>query len=247
MALLYNNFGNQYGWAPYYSYPPTYIVRPNNWYGSNWNTYYQQNPQYRQTFTQQYPHWRDHHSGQRYDQNFYNQHHQGQGGGWQKGSHGGQGSGTTGPGGHTPGVTGSGGRGPGSRGPGGHTPGTTGPGGRDPRVTGPGGQTPGTVIPAVQHPWGSLVRQAAAREAAVPAVRAPGTFGPAARPLEPPVRRGRGPRVTGPAARPLEPLVRQGPRPPESLNWSWRSSPWNCRSGGSHPWGLRSGAARPWA
>ena len=29
-GILHNNFGNQYGWAPYYAYPTTYIVRPNN-------------------------------------------------------------------------------------------------------------------------------------------------------------------------------------------------------------------------
>ena len=27
-GVLYNFFGNQYGWAPYYTYPATYIVRP---------------------------------------------------------------------------------------------------------------------------------------------------------------------------------------------------------------------------
>ena len=31
-GLLYYFFGPQYGWAPYYSYPPTYIERPYNWY-----------------------------------------------------------------------------------------------------------------------------------------------------------------------------------------------------------------------
>ncbi len=87
-GMLYNYYGNQYGWAPYYAYPPTYIVRPNNWYAPRWNTWYQQHPQYRQSFTQKYPYWRDHHYGQHYDQNFYNSHHRGQGGGWQKGFHG---------------------------------------------------------------------------------------------------------------------------------------------------------------
>jgi hypothetical protein len=87
-GMLYNFFGNQYGWAPYYAYPPTYIVRPNNWYEARWNTWYQQNPQYWQTFTQKYPYWRDHRYGQRYDQNFYNRYHRGQGEGWQKGFHG---------------------------------------------------------------------------------------------------------------------------------------------------------------
>ena len=87
-GMLYNFYGNQYGWAPYYAYPPTYIVRPNNWYEPRWNTWYQQNPQYWQTFTQKYPYWRDHRHGQRYDQDFYNRYHRDQGEGWQKGFHG---------------------------------------------------------------------------------------------------------------------------------------------------------------
>src|SRR5512140_3426486 len=45
-GMLYQNYGNQYGWAPYYAYPSTYIVRPNDWYGQRWNTWYQQNPNY---------------------------------------------------------------------------------------------------------------------------------------------------------------------------------------------------------
>lgn len=84
-GMLYHNYGNQYGWAPYYAYPSTYIVRPNNWYEPKWNTWYQQNHQYQQSFTQQYPYWRDHHTGQRYDQNFYNRYHRGQGEGWERG------------------------------------------------------------------------------------------------------------------------------------------------------------------
>ncbi len=87
-GMLYHFYGDKYGWAPYYAYPPTYIVRPNNWYGPRWNTWYQQNPQYWQTFTQRYPYWRDHRYGRRYDQNFYNRYHRGQGEGWQKGFHG---------------------------------------------------------------------------------------------------------------------------------------------------------------
>ncbi len=84
-GMLYHNYGNQYGWAPYYAYPSSYIVRPNDWYAPRWNTWYQQHPNYYQNFTQKYPYWRDHHSGQRYDQNFYNRYHSSQGGGWQKG------------------------------------------------------------------------------------------------------------------------------------------------------------------
>jgi len=87
-GLLYQNFGNQYGWAPYYAYPPTYIVRPNNWYAPQWNAWYQRNPHYWNNFEQKYPYWRGHRVGQRYDQNFYNKYHRGQGGGWNQGFHG---------------------------------------------------------------------------------------------------------------------------------------------------------------
>jgi hypothetical protein len=86
-GMLYYFFGPQYGWAPYYAYPTTYIVRTTYWYEPRWNTWYHQHPQYVQTFSQRYPYWREHHVGQRYDQNFYNRYHQGQGGGWQKGYH----------------------------------------------------------------------------------------------------------------------------------------------------------------
>ena len=88
-GLLYYFFGPQHGWAPYYSYPTTYIVRTPYWYAPRWNTWYQQHPQYVHTFTQRYPYWHNHHVGQHYDQNFYNKYHHGQGGGWQKGFHGG--------------------------------------------------------------------------------------------------------------------------------------------------------------
>ena len=87
-GLLYQNFGNQYGWAPYYAYPPTYIVRPSNWYAPHYHAWYQRNPHYWQTFEQKYPYWRGHRVGQRYDQNFYNKYHRGQGEGWHKGFHG---------------------------------------------------------------------------------------------------------------------------------------------------------------
>ena len=87
-GILYQFFGNQYGWAPYYAYPPTYIVRPNNWYAPQWNAWYQRNPHYWQTFEQKYPYWRGHRVGQRYDENFYNKYHRGQGEGWNKGFHG---------------------------------------------------------------------------------------------------------------------------------------------------------------
>ena len=84
-GILYYFFGPRYGWAPYYAYGPTYIVRPGDWYASRWSSWYQGNPQYYQQFQQAYPYWQGHREGQRYDQNFYEQHHSGQGGGWQKG------------------------------------------------------------------------------------------------------------------------------------------------------------------
>jgi len=84
-GVLYQFFGNQYGWAPYYSYPPTYIVRPQVWYAPHWHAWYQRNPHYWTDFQRQYPYWRGHRVGQRYDQNFYNKYHRGQGKGWQQG------------------------------------------------------------------------------------------------------------------------------------------------------------------
>ena len=87
-GILQQFFGNQYGWAPYYAYPPTYIVRPQVWYAPQWNAWYQRNPHYWQTFEQKYPYWRGHRVGQRYDENFYNKYHRGQGEGWNKGFHG---------------------------------------------------------------------------------------------------------------------------------------------------------------
>ena len=117
MEYCIHFFGNQYGWAPYYAYPPTYIVRPNNWYGPKWNTWYQRNPHYWQNFEQKYPYWRGHHVGQRYDQNFYNTYHRGQGGGWNQGFHGVRPPGTAGPGVRGPGAPGPGVRGPGATAP----------------------------------------------------------------------------------------------------------------------------------
>ena len=87
-GILQHFFGNQYGWAPYYAYPTTYIVRPNNWYAPQWNAWYQHNPHYWQSFEQKYPYWRGHRVGQTYDQNFYNKYHRGQGEGWNQGFHG---------------------------------------------------------------------------------------------------------------------------------------------------------------
>jgi hypothetical protein len=87
-GILYYFFGNAYGWAPYYAYAPTYIVRPTYWYAPMWNAWYVGHPHYWESFHRQYPYWRTHRVGHRYDQNFYNSHHHGQGGGWQKGIHG---------------------------------------------------------------------------------------------------------------------------------------------------------------
>ena len=87
-GLLYNFFSPQNVWAPYYAYPPNYIVRPKTWYAPRWLTWFQRQPQYWQSFQQQYPYWRGHRQGQHYDQKFYEQHHRGQGAGWQKGFHG---------------------------------------------------------------------------------------------------------------------------------------------------------------
>ncbi len=87
-GILYNFFGPKYGWAPYYAYAPTYIVRPTQWYAPMWHAWYQGNPHYRDNFIRTYPYWRSHQQGHRYDRNFYDQHHRGQGAGWHKGYHG---------------------------------------------------------------------------------------------------------------------------------------------------------------
>jgi hypothetical protein len=84
-GLLYYFFGPQYGWAPYYAYPPIYIVRPHTWYEPKWHVWYERNPRYYTNFKRAYPYWVGHREGQRYNLNFYEQHHHGQGGGWQKG------------------------------------------------------------------------------------------------------------------------------------------------------------------
>jgi hypothetical protein len=84
-GILYYFFGNQYGWAPYYSYAPTFIVRPPQWYAPHWNAWYKAHPVYWTNFQRQYPYWREHHTGRHYDQNFYNKYHHGQGAGWHKG------------------------------------------------------------------------------------------------------------------------------------------------------------------
>jgi hypothetical protein len=84
-GVLYYFFGPKYGWAPYYAYGPSFIVRPNNWYGSRWSSWYRGHPNYHAGFKQQYPHYVAHQQGRVYTQKFYEQHHSGQGGGWHKG------------------------------------------------------------------------------------------------------------------------------------------------------------------
>jgi hypothetical protein len=86
-GILYYFFG-PYGWAPYYAYAPTYIVRQPDWYGPRWNIWYETRPQYWRGFVREYPYWRQHHQGERYGREFYERHHPGQGGGWEKGFHG---------------------------------------------------------------------------------------------------------------------------------------------------------------
>jgi len=84
-GILYYFYGPDYGWAPYYAYSPDYIVRPGTWYAPRWLAWYQSQPRYLESFQRQYPHWREHRQGKRYSQEFFEQHHGGQGGGWQKG------------------------------------------------------------------------------------------------------------------------------------------------------------------
>jgi hypothetical protein len=86
-GILYYFFGPQYGWAPYYAYPPIYIVRPETWYAPRWNVWYRGHPRYWETFRREYPYWARHRVGERYDRDFYERHHHGQGA-WQGGFHG---------------------------------------------------------------------------------------------------------------------------------------------------------------
>jgi hypothetical protein len=81
-------FGPKYGWAPYYAYPRTYIVRPSKWYAPRWNSWYRSHPVYWNNFKRSYPYWQEHRIGQRYGEDFYRQHHRDQGGGWHHGGHG---------------------------------------------------------------------------------------------------------------------------------------------------------------
>ena len=235
-GLLYNNFGNQYGWAPYYSYPVTYVVRPATWYAPRYQVWYQQNPQYVRTFEQKYPYYRGHRAGQHYDQRFYNAHHRGQGGGWNQGFHGVR-PGATGPGGHTPGATGPAVRGPGTTSDQGAYPWSyrsgrawswnhrswelySGhyrswrsysrshrPGGERPRNPATRGQTPGATGPAVRGP-GTTGPGGYTRGTTGPGSHTPGATGPAVRGPGTPATRGHTPGATGPrASAVLEPPV----------------------------------------
>jgi hypothetical protein len=176
-GILQHFFGNQYGWAPYYAYPPTYIVRPSNWYAPQWNAWYQRNPHYWRSFEQRYPYWREHRVGQHYDQNFYNKYHRAHGEGWHQGFRG---------------V-----RPPGAPGPAVRPHGATGPAVRDHRVTGPGGPAPGAAIPGVRpHASpGPAGPPAGTRGSAVHTPRATSPGGPPAAAPGPAVR---GPGATGP-------------------------------------------------
>jgi len=86
-GILYYFFGPQYGWAPYYAYPETYIVRPGHWYGPRWEGWYHAHPAYLRNFQHGYPIWRGHQVGRHYGEEFYNRNHPGQGGGWHHGGH----------------------------------------------------------------------------------------------------------------------------------------------------------------
>src|SRR5574340_253011 len=84
-GVLYYFFGPRYGWCPYYAYPPTYIVRSPTGYGPMRQSWYRGHPRYWESFQRSYPYWRSHREGQHYDRRFYEQHHRGQGAGWQGG------------------------------------------------------------------------------------------------------------------------------------------------------------------
>jgi hypothetical protein len=89
-GVLYYFFGPKRGWCPYYAYAPSYIVRPGQWYGPMWHSWYAGHPRYWDNFHRTYPYWHNHRQGYHYDRKFYEQHHHGQGGGWQKGYRGGE-------------------------------------------------------------------------------------------------------------------------------------------------------------
>ena len=81
---LHYFYGQKNGWAPYYSHPPGAAQRPGEWYGEKWENWNRAHPNARENFEREYPHWREHEVGHRYDEDFYNRYHHGQGGGWQQ-------------------------------------------------------------------------------------------------------------------------------------------------------------------
>ncbi len=183
-GVLQYFFGPRYGFAPYYAYPTVYIVRPENWYAPGWNSWYQGHPQYWSNFERQYPYWRGHQVGHVYDQNFYNQYHRGQGGGWNQGFQGNRAPGATGPGYHGQGTSGPGYHGQGTTGSGYGGPGSTGPGYRGPATTAPGYHPSGTAGPGVHGP---VTPGPGGHPAAVPGPggHPSGAPGPAVRPKAP--------------------------------------------------------------
>jgi hypothetical protein len=181
-GILHQFFGNQYGWAPYYAYPPTYIVRPQTWYAPQWNAWYQRNPHYWQNFEQRYPYWRGHRVGQHYDQNFYNKHHRGQGNGWHQGT----------PAGRPPTPTGPYIRSSGPTSPGVHPGQPTGPGVRPAQPTSPGVR-PGQPVDRVGRPptpTGPYIRS---NDPTGPGVRPAQPTSPSVRPAQPTGTGGRAP------------------------------------------------------
>jgi hypothetical protein len=144
-GVLYYFFGPQYGWAPYYAYPTTYIVRPRGWYGSRWQGWYRGHPHYWNNFRRTYPYWHKHRVGHRYDQRFYERHRHGAPGGWHKGYHG-HPAAPVRPGGPKPGHVKPGHKPPPGHFPPGHKPG---PG----HVAPPSGHKPGPghVVPPSGH------------------------------------------------------------------------------------------------
>lgn len=175
-GILYHFFGNKYGWAPYYAYPPVYIVRPNIWYAPKWNAWYRHNPHHWQSFHQQYPYWRGHRVGQRYDQKFYDQHHHGQGKGWHRGFSVDRPPTPTAPHIRSNGPTGPGVRPAQPTGPGVRPAQPTGTVGRPPTPTGPQIRSNGPTSPGVSpaKPTGPEVRPA---QPAGSVGRAPGAAG----------------------------------------------------------------------
>src|SRR5208337_3600043 len=105
-------------------------------------SWYHGHPQYWSNFERQYPYWRGHQVGHVYDQNFYNQYHRGQGGGWNQGFQGNR----------APGASGPGYRGPGTTGPGYSPSGSASPGYRGPATTAPGYHPSGTAGPGYRGP-----------------------------------------------------------------------------------------------